>query len=166
MLPNRPKDTTDPCYSIGQRIGLIHVSHWSMGTLTSINLKMYLLLSAEMAQLIARLTSTLRTEFESRNNFLNILGFQTILICIRFETYYVLKLNRFEEELVLFLCYTFRTRLRCETRPFWRVQVACFLQTVSYQNTLWNPHVLQPNRYEADRCETHTFWTRPFCSRS
>ena len=39
-------------------------------------------------------------------------------LCICFETYFVLKLDRFEEELVLFSSCTFRTCLRFETRPF------------------------------------------------
>jgi hypothetical protein len=165
MLPNRHKDRTDPCYSRGQRIGVIHLAHWSMSTLTSNNLKIYPLPSTLMAQLIARLTSTLWNRVQISQWLFNYFGLPNNSYMYTFRNIFRFETQPFWRITCNYFLNTFRTTLRFETRPFWRVQISCFLPTVSSQNTLWNPHVLQPNRYEADRCETQPFWTQPFCTK-
>ena len=152
MLPNRHKDRTDPCYSRGQRIGVIHLAHWSMSTLTSNNLKIYPLPSTLMAQLIARLTSTLWNRVQISQWLFN---------------YFGLPNNSY--------MYTFRNILRFETQPFWRITCNIFLLYVSYKITLWNPTVLKstncmlsPDRFVPEyvvkptRFAIQPLWSRPW----
>ena len=88
--------------------------------LRATNLKIYQLSSAEIAQLIERLTSILRNQVRIPTQLFNLIFWASkqFLKLARFVQHYVLKLDRFEEELVLFSCRTFRNCLRFETRPF------------------------------------------------